>query len=207
MNIIDLRNAHAIILHLDKAYHRKSNVSKLQKMFPNNQIWKAIDMNKLTEEQKEKCLDLSYFHRMPNSNTLTKHIIGHCLNAKLHLEILNYIVKNKLDNVIVFEDDAALIDSKQDLTIDYNGEDYFHLGGWFYKPGKLCQFHSMYYPSYKKLEQMLTILNDPKKLRTIDYMFANYIQPKFTWGYSNIFYQEGESLTTPEVKQVKNLSI
>jgi hypothetical protein len=202
-NRIDLTSCYAIILHLDRAEHRKKNVRTLQQMFPHHKIWNAIDMNKMTDSQKQKSLDLSFFHRIPNNKMNPKHIIGWCLNAVQHLEILNWIVRNKIDNVIVFEDDAALIDQNSSLVIDCSNKDYVHLGGWFYKPGKLCKQHAMFYPSHKVVEAMLEYLNDPKKLRTIDYMFSNYIQPNFKWGYENLFYQEGESMTTPGVKAIK----
>jgi hypothetical protein len=200
---IDLKDCYAIILHLDKAEHRKKNVHTLQKMFRHNKIWNAIDMNKMTESQNQKCLDLSFFHRIPNNKMNPKHIIGWCLNALQHLEILNWIVRNKIDNVIVFEDDAALIKPNSNLKIDYSNKDYVHLGGWFYKPDKLCKQHAMFYPKYKVVEKMLEYLNDPKKLRTIDYMFSNYIQPNFNWGYENLFYQEGESMIAPGIKAIK----
>ena len=196
MSKIDLKDCFAIILHLERAVDRKHNVERLQEQFKKNKIWKARDMNLMTEEQKEKCLDMKYFHRIPNKNSNPKHIMGWCINAEQHIEILNYIVAEKLDNVIIFEDDALLINKDDDLVIDYNGEDYFHLGGWFYKPNKLCKQHAIYYLSHKIVRNMLDYLNNPKKLKTIDYMFSNYIQPNFKWGYSNKFYQEGDSLIT-----------
>ena len=111
--------------------------------------------------------------------------------SNIKTEILNYIVNNKIDDVIVFEDDAVLTNLQEIEVMD---DEYYHyLGGFEYKKGKICLQHAMYYPSYKKVEEMLKILNNPKKLRTIDYMFSNYIQPKFKYGFSNFYYQSGDS--------------
>jgi len=189
---VDLRNSNAIVLHLERATDRKKNIEALNETHPKLFIWNAKDMNLLDDETKNKYLDLKFFHRIPNKLSDKKQIIGWCLNALQHLEILNYIVKNKIDDVIVFEDDAVLTTLK-DIEIDEN-EYYHYLGGIEYKPGKICQHHSVYYPSYKKVEELLVILNNPKKLKTIDYMFANFIQPKFKYGYSKIYIQSGESI-------------
>jgi hypothetical protein len=99
---------------------------------------------------------------------------------------------------IVFEDDARLNKLEE---IEINDEDYYYLGGFEYKKGKICLQHAMYYPSWERLEKMLVILNNPKKLKTIDYMFANFIQPKFKYGFSNFYYQEGDSLIQKNVKR------
>jgi hypothetical protein len=190
---VDLRNSNAIVLHLERATDRKQYVEALKETYPKLEIWYGKDMDLLDDETKDKYLDLSFFHRIPNKNSNKNNIIGWCLNALQHLEILNYIVDNKIDDIIVFEDDALLINELDNIEVDEN-EFYHYLGGYEYKTGKICKQHSIYYPSYKKVEEMLIVLNNPKKLRTIDYMFANYIQPKFKWGFSNLYLQAGKSL-------------
>jgi hypothetical protein len=190
---VNLINSNAIVLHLERAIDRKQYVEALKATHPKLKIWNAKDMNLLDEDTKNKYLDLKFFHRIPNKASNKNHVIGWCLNALQHLVILNYIVDNKIDDVIVFEDDAKLIDKLEDIEVD--DDDYYHyLGGYEYKKGKICKQHSIYYPSYKKVEEMLIILNNPKRLRTIDYMFANYIQSRFKWGFSNLYFQVGDSL-------------
>jgi hypothetical protein len=69
------------------------------------------------------------------------------------------------------------------------------LGGIEYKQGKIAGQHAIYYPSYKKVEEMLVILNNPKKLRQVDYMFSNYIRPVFKNKFTDLYYQAGFSIS------------
>jgi hypothetical protein len=189
---VDLTNSNAIVLHLERATDRKQYIEALKITHPKLEIWKGKDMNLLDEDTKNKYLDLKFFHRIPNKASNKHNIIGWCLNALQHIEILNYIVDNKIDDVIVFEDDAKLFNIIQDIEVD--DDDYYHyLGGIEYKQGKIAGQHAIYYPSYRKVEEMLVILNNPKRLRTIDYMFSNYIRPVFKNKFNSLYYQKGFS--------------
>jgi hypothetical protein len=193
---VDLTKSNCIVLHLERAKERQVNVDALKKTHPKLEVWKAKDLDLLDDETKNKYLQYNFFHRIPNKHSDKRNIIGWCLNALQHIEILNYIVKNKIDDVIVFEDDARLYKLEE---IEINDEDYYYLGGFEYKKGKICLQHAMYYPSWERLEKMLVVLNNPKKLKTIDYMFSNFIQPKFKYGFSNFYYQEGDSLIQKDI--------
>lgn len=192
---IDLTKSKVIILHLEKALERKKNIEHLKTIFDDVEIYAGKDALTYTEEEKKQYLDLKYFHRLPSCKWRDNVLLGHIACSRSQINILKYIIDNKLDNVIVFEDDANCIDNN--LVIDYNDEDYIYLGVKSeYKPNKYCGSHAIYYPSYKKLETIYDILKNPKKFKCFVYMLANYCnKPKFNYTVYNKFKIVGNSIT------------
>jgi hypothetical protein len=194
--LVDLTKSKVIILHLQRAIDRKENIKHLKNIFSDVIIYDGIDALKYTSEERKQYLDLKFFHRLPSCKWRDNVLLGHIACSRGHLNILKYIIDNKLDNVIVFEDDVECID--KNLVIDYNNEDYIYLGiTKEYKPNKYSGAFSIYYPSYKKLSKMYDILKDPKKFKCFDYMLTNYCNSrnKFNFTIYNKFRVIGESIT------------
>jgi hypothetical protein len=201
---VDLTKSNAIVLHLEKATDRKQYVDTLKETHPKLFIWKARDLELLDEETKNKYLDLKFFHRFPNKNSPQRRILCNCINTLQLLEILEYIVANKIDDVIVFEDDAKLFNRLTEIDVD--DDDYYHyLGGLEFKVGYIVGAHAMYYPSYKKVEEMLVVLRNPKKLRGFDYMLSKYIKPVFKNKFNNLYFQAGYSISDKTYNQEDRL--
>ena len=195
MTFINLKNSKVIILHLQTAIEREENITHLKSIFNDVYIFDGINALTFTDEQRKQYLDLKYFHRLPSCKWRDNVLLGHIACSRSHLNIIKYIIDNKLDDVIVFEDDVKNIDSN--LIIEYNNEDYIYLGiTKQYKPNKYSGAYAIYYPSYKKLETMYDILKNPKKFKCYDYMITNYCnKPKFNFTIYNKFKIVGTSIT------------
>jgi len=199
---IDLTKAFAIILHLEKATDRLEKIQKITDKIPNYKLWIADDVNKFDDARRNKYLDLKFFHRLPNKHSKQDIIIKRCSCSIHHMEILKYIIDNKIDNVIVFEDDALQVDD--DLIIDYDDDTYYYYLGfrrWTNDKNKFGGQHSIYYKSWEKVKEIYDIINDPKKFTHIDYLFARYIQPKFKYQYKLIFIQSGISSIDNKIQE------
>jgi hypothetical protein len=194
--IVDLTKSFCIILHLEKAIDRLENIEKITEKIPNYKIWLADDINTYDSNKRNKLLDLKFYHRIPNKFENKEEVLKRCSCTLHHLDILKFIIDNKLNNVIVFEDDA--FNEKNNFTINIDDDTtYYYLGFKLYKQNNKIKFagqHAIYYPKFEYVENIYNVLKDPKKLKCIDYMFSNYIQPKFKHQYSNFFIQSGLSL-------------
>jgi hypothetical protein len=191
---IDLTKSFIIILHLEKAIDRLEKIKKITDKIPDYKIWVADDVDKFNEKQRKKYLDLKFFHRLPNKYSKEDIIIKRCSCSLHHMEILKYIIDNKIDNVIVFEDDAFQIDD--DLIIDYNDDTYYYYLGyrrWTNDKNKFAGQHAIYYKSHERVKEIYDVIKNPKKFTHIDYLFARYIQPKFKYQFKQLFIQSGIS--------------
>jgi hypothetical protein len=120
------------------------------------------------------------------------------------LETLSIIIEEKLENVLILEDDALPEPDFYLLKIKYPEDcDLLYLGGFFGKPSKkiislnppnmnmviripnskncygvkyYCA-HAMFYPNYKCAKKVLDILKKYKP-KPFDCLMANYIHPK-----------------------------
>lgn len=95
--IIDLTKAFCIILHLEKATDRLEKIKKITDKIPNHKIWIADDTDLFDDARKNKYLDLKFFHRLPNKHSKPDVIIKRCSCSLHHLDILKYIIDNKIE--------------------------------------------------------------------------------------------------------------
>jgi hypothetical protein len=204
----NLCDCNSIILHLDKATERKEKVNKLRNLCKYSLIWKARDIDTITDDEKKLYSDLRFFHRIPSKYTPERSIIGHCNFAIQYIGILKFIVENKIDNVIVFEDDAELINPKQ-TSFPCNSQTFISLGGWFFdkKRHKYAGSEAIYYPKWTYIRDLiLPYFTNPKNFRQLDYMLFNWLPKKTdaTWTIQKLFYQRGMSIIdNKELEQYK----
>jgi len=159
-------------------------------------------------------------------NVTRDYHLAKCGCWKSHTLLLRYICDNKLNNVIIVEDDAEqLIPIPDEL---YNETGFVYLGGFFinkkktdgefkgesnssdglndlqHKDYDVCQTTSYYIGSYKVAEELLNEILSQSRYRAIDIMYINSKIPK-KYYYPAIFRERPiESTIRKNKKKVSN---
>lgn len=108
-------------LNLDDAVHRRNN---MEKRFPTAIRWKSTSRDKVP-----KTLD----DRMVSRYNIKRHKhLARCGCFMTHYTLLKHIVENKLNNVLILEDDAVLHDDNVKLENIEIGDGLTYLGGYFH---------------------------------------------------------------------------
>ena len=190
-----MENINALIIHNDiYAPDRVKNVKELQTLFPNNHIIKAIFPADLTEEDREFALNPKLFHAMPVLYKFPDRIIGKYSCYRSDKLALEYAYENELDNVIILEDDAVLVDYDFDF-IDFIERDSINLITWLggcLRPNSNFVYclHSYYIPDYAFIGYLLNEIENSNNKRIMDSMFVNIIQKKnINYDYLKVFNQ------------------
>ena len=147
--------------------------------------WSATGRNQVDIVTRKKMI--SYY------NVSENYHLGKCGCFLSHIKLLKYIVENKLNDVLICEDDAIQVG---DLP-DYLGEGFVYLGGYFLnikktkgafkgvhnsnaglntivdKPYNVCMTLSYYIGTYQVAEALLNELLSNKRYRAIDIMYIN----------------------------------
>jgi GR25 family glycosyltransferase involved in LPS biosynthesis len=185
----------ALIIHNENyAPDRVANVKELQTLFPNNHVIKAIFPADLTKEDREFALNPKLFHAMPVLYKFPDRIIGKYCYYLSYKKALEYAYTNELDNVIIFEDDAVLIDNDFDFINFLETESInliTYLGGCI-KPNTNFVYctHAIYYPDYAFIGYLLNEIENSNNKRATDCMLVNIVQKKnINYDYLKVFNQ------------------
>ena len=168
------------VINLDKCQDRMAN-------FNNDEIrWSATSYDKVSEYYSQKMIS---YYNISEKEHLCK--TGCFLS---HIMLWQYISDNKLDDVLILEDDAEQVNDIGDLELPQDGITYF--GGWLHglkmtdnkpvqhnsinginelnktKMRMLCTL-SYYIPKWQIAKQMLDYLNQLKRWRAIDVSIHN----------------------------------
>jgi GR25 family glycosyltransferase involved in LPS biosynthesis len=168
------------VINLDKCKDRMAN-------FNNDEIrWSATSYDEVSEYYSDKMIS---YYNISSKEHLCK--TGCFLS---HIMLWQYISDNKIDNVLILEDDAEKVNDISDLQLPQDGITY--LGGWLHqlkmtdntpvqhdsvngineldktKMRMLCTL-SYYIPKWQVAKQMLDYLNQLKRWRAIDVSIHN----------------------------------
>jgi len=195
------RNCNALVIHLPYSYDRWCYVNDIKSEFPNLHIIDAIE----GRQTDEKFLSMSNFKRTP-------YLRKECIQARVgcflsHRKCLEYIVKNKLSNIIVFEDDAVFIhDNFLEEEIE-QGYDIIYLGYKVIKNGKrekyrIDQTHAIYYKDYEIAEAILEYMdNNVDKWTSWNVFLDKEILPVIKYK----LYKWIDQVSSKEVKSLVNV--
>ena len=145
------------------------------------QRWRAVTRDEVDIKTKERMI--SYWNTKPENH------LGKCACFLSHYTLLNHIVKNKLNDILIVEDDA-----RQTTELPENMNKITYLGGFFINkkvtegplkeipPQKfginsledkdyyICTTIAYYIPSYDDAMNLLLYLDRQKRWRAIDIM-------------------------------------
>ena len=111
-------------------------------------------------------------------------IIGRVGCLLSHLSALEKIVNEKLNNAIIFEDDAVLNCSHEKLNAVLEeknfSDDFIVYLGYSMNPknGKIFCCHAYLLPDWRKAEYILNVIKNTSPKKAIDVMLINLIQMK-----------------------------
>lgn len=189
---INLYECDVIVLTTKQSFEkRKDWIELIQIQFKKTKLFYNLHYLDETEETIKKWSDIKFYHRMPTLNK--SEILGGCSLTIGHLKIYDYIIENKLDNVLVLEDDSFILpelSEDETLTLQYDSNSYFiNLSPQIYKNKKnetqVVNGNAIFYPKYEKvLEIRNKIRNNPTRLKQIDYMLKDMYK---NYGFVNSF--------------------
>jgi len=193
-----LRECNAIIIHLGRAsVERKPYVDKLCELFPSHHVLDAIDSEKLTRVEIEYYDQLVNFKRMPTLNKISLYARVACFLS--HKMALEYIIKNRLNNCIIFEDDAVCDDESfldTEVPSDY---DIIYLGYNVYTSTtpktkktttKIISSHAILYTNWEYVSRLHTYMcNNRRKWKSWDLFMNDFVLPTTSHLLLNTFSQ------------------
>jgi GR25 family glycosyltransferase involved in LPS biosynthesis len=152
-----------------------------------------------------------------------KHL-GRCACFMSHVALLKHIVDNKLNDVLILEDDAIKCDN---INHDYQTDGITYLGGLFHqnkmmdqspvkiwrhghgiskKTGAFRILMTMAYivPTYEIAEKMLNYFNELKRYSAIDIMFNELPFPIYYQFPASFIEESSQSTIDPDKKTHSN---
>ena len=199
-----MNNYVALIIHnKEKSPDRIENVEKLQILFPNNRIIKAIFPDDLKKEQIDFCTNSKNFKAMPvlYQKKFEHRIIGRYCCYLSHLKAMQYAYDNKIEDIIIFEDDAVLKDKNFDfidfldkIDTDENKDNknlIWYLGGCVNpKSNYIYCLHAYYFPNWQIIGYIINAIESSNNKRAIDSMMINVLKKKnIKYAYRQVFGQ------------------
>ena len=163
--------------------------------------WRATSRDEVTEEVDKKML--SYY------NLSRKAHLGKCGCFTSHISLLEHVVANKLDDVLICEDDAVQV---SELPTDYPTDSLIYVGGFLHNkkmtnnkkviikstdginnlPDEYRILMTMSYiiPKWELAEDILKKIKSLKRYRAIDVLLGN-IEVKKRYHYPACYEEEG----------------
>jgi len=208
MNILIIHNS-------VKCKEREKDVAKLSSLSDTDKvkIIEAIFPDSLTEEQIDYYITKKNFGCMPAGYKRPDKIKSTICCAFSHFNALEFIIENKMNDVIIFEDDAILYNenlfekflSNRDL---FEKNYITYLGGGFFINSKnettkyVMDTHALYIHNYQQATKLYDRLKNAPKLRAYDNLLKRQIQEKnLPYDYFPIFIQNGEYISNIDGKK------
>lgn len=183
-----------MIIHMPVSKNRIPLMNNIKKIFKGQQM--IVDAVDSTIINKDFFRNIKNFKRMPTLNEKSLFARVGCFLS--HLRCYEYIIKNRLNNVIIFEDDAVLTDKnflKKQIDTD---KDIVFLGHKIYTGNKnpqITQAHAIYYKDWKVVKQIYDYaLDNQNRWRAFDIFLNNEILPHMNYGLYQFFDQISEEL-------------
>jgi GR25 family glycosyltransferase involved in LPS biosynthesis len=205
------------ILIIHNSVKRKTkeirDISKLSSLSDNVKIIEAIFPDDLTEEQIDYYITKKNFVCMPAGYKNPEKIKSKICCSLSHFKALEFIIENKLNDVIIFEDDAVMYNenlfekflSNRDL---FEKNYITYLGGGFFINSKnettkyIMDTHAYYIHNYEQATKLYDKLKNAKKLKAIDSLIKRQIQEKnLPYDWFPIFIQNDEYISNIEGKK------
>ena len=188
-----------IILHnIDHSPNRTKNVTDLMDISDGGLVEILKSKFDFTEEEILYWTCSCNFQAMPVI-MYTPRIMGRVGCLISHIWALERIVEQKLNNTIIFEDDAYKVPQHwsetklHDILEEKNySDDYIVYLGYSKNPknGKIFCCHAYMIPSWRKAEYLLNEIKKKNPKRAIDVMYINIVQKAgLPFSYYNIFGQ------------------
>lgn len=195
------KDCNALVIHLPHSYDRWRYINDIRSEFPNLHIIEGIE----GRNTDEKYLSMCNFKRTP-------YLRSECIQSRVgcflsHKKCLEYIVTNKLENIIVFEDDAIFIHDdflQEDIE---EGYDIIYLGYKAVKNSKrgtyrIDQTHAIYYKDYEIAETILEYMdNNPHKWTSWNLFLDKEILPVIKYKLNKWI----DQVSSKEVKSLINV--
>jgi GR25 family glycosyltransferase involved in LPS biosynthesis len=166
--------------------------------------WEAVGREEVPEELDKRMTSMWNFPR--------KSHLGRCGCFLSHYEIYTYIVENKLNDVLICEDDAVQV---KDLPTEYPKDCIIYLGGFFHQikmmddtPVKINSKNGINYlgefrilmtmsyiiPNWEIAKEILNYIDARPRYKAIDIMLGNMGLLQF-YEYPACFIEEGSEST------------
>jgi len=180
-----------------------SDVDRREKFLNTDYVrWRATPREEVSDELDKKMISCHNFPRQAH--------LGRCGCFQSHISLLQHIVKHKLNDVLIVEDDAVLIN---DLPTDYPQSSITYVGGFIHhqkmtnnSPVKISlndgfqlvpegyrilMTMSYIVPNYVVAEEILYCILSSKRYRAIDVMLGNINIDRPYVYYPACFEEEG----------------
>ena len=166
-----------IIIHLERSKSRLPIIELIKSKFDNIKIIDGIDGQNMNDNEFNNYNNklITYWN---TSNDMRRGKIGCYLS---HIKTLEYIVENKLNNVLVLEDDMKP-NFNEFPNIEIEDNIYMYYLSGFYWNNKLIGLTSIIYPKWQYTKEILDILKNRfscGKFKAIDIEICNQIHTKF----------------------------
>tara|TARA_B100000686_G_scaffold56009_2_gene60329 strand:- start:2557 stop:4023 length:1467 start_codon:yes stop_codon:yes gene_type:complete len=192
-----------LIIH-NSVISKTRDISKLSSLSDNVKIIEAIFPDDLTQDQIDYYITKKNFGCMPAGYKNPEKIKRKICCALSHFKALEFIIENKLNDVIIFEDDAVMYN--QNLFEKFlSNRDLFeknyitYLGGFYFinsnkqKTKYIMDAHAYYIHNYEQATKLYDKLKNASKLRAYDNLIKREIQEKnLPYDWFPIFIQNDE---------------
>lgn len=196
---MQFKDCNVIVIHDNKHTDRHKYVNNIKRSFKKTTIKYPITPTHFDKHQLSFWLDIHNFKRMPSMHQRKVMTRVSCFMS--HIEALEHAIKNKLNNVIVFEDDAIIDEDFEVLNMDIDDEyDIIYLGYDTYYGNKHpinILAHAIYYKSWDIMQQICDYAySHVDTLKSWDLWLSKYIAPQFNVLYTKLINQASyEKLT------------
>jgi len=178
------------ILHNEKeAPRRTENVKKLLSMFDDIEVFEAVYPSNFKEEDKP-IMDMIMKSRLGNK------LDGYVYNYITNFKLLKKCVDEKIDRVLIFEDDTELIsfntmeqfnlitENMKDIPIIYLGGRYWHRSN---KTQDILQTDAVLFNNSKVIKELLDYLTETKLPLAMDMLLNNFCKTRMNRLYIKLF--------------------
>jgi GR25 family glycosyltransferase involved in LPS biosynthesis len=177
------KDCNTLIIHSSNSTDRQIYIDNITKVYPNIEVIEAVTEKDLLDDNKT--FYYANFKRRHNMKMPKLYAKVGCFLS--HMKCYKYIIDNKIDNVIIFEDDIIIKEPDFIYENIDNNKDIIYLGYKIYKGNKtdqVIQTHAIYYKSYKLIEEIYNYAQiHNTKWKAFDLWLDKYILPNYNVGF------------------------